>query len=154
MARPLPIRLLAAAGLAVSLYLTCPALPAFAAAAAPTAPDQTAATSQKVGGIVDNSGSATSIPGKEYTLTPKTGDAALQPLIGRFANILVGISGSIALLVFVWAGITMIRANGDAKAIDEAKRMMTWTAIGLAVIFLSEALVRFVLGALLQGTVS
>jgi hypothetical protein len=122
-------------------------------AAAAVIPGTTAgATNQGNSGFVDKSGTDTSMPGQEYVLTPKTSETALQPLIGRIASLLVGISGSLALLVFVWAGITMMRANGDAKLIQKAKDMMVWTAIGLLVIFASEAIIRAVLNALLKGS--
>jgi hypothetical protein len=154
MSRPLPTRALAIAGLGLGLYLTCLVPMVQAAAAAPTAPTPKAATEQKAGNLVDKSGTDTSVPGKEYNLTPKTGDSMLQPLVGRFANIIVGLAGSLALLIFVWAGISMVIADGDAKKIDTAKRMMIWTGVGLFVIFASEAIVRLVLGALMKGTVS
>jgi hypothetical protein len=80
------------------------------------------------------------------------GTPYLQVVIGNFARVLVGISGSLALLIFVWAGITMMRANGDAKLIQKAKDMMVWTAIGLLIIFGSEAIVRSVLSALFTGS--
>ena len=82
------------------------------------------------------------------------GTPYLQVIIGNFAKVLVGLSGSVALLVFVWAGITMMSANGDPKKVDTAKRMMVWTAIGLFVIFAGESLVRLVLGTLMSGSSS
>jgi len=147
-------RLPAAVALAASLYLVGLApLACQASAAVPAAPASSAA-SQTVGGIVDKSGTDTSIPGKEYYLTPKTGDATIQPLVGRFAQILIGLTGSLALLIFVWAGITMITADGDAKKVDAAKKMMIWTVVGLIVIFSAESLLRLVFNTLLKGTAS
>jgi hypothetical protein len=91
---------------------------------------------------------------KSINLPNALGTPYLQVIIGNFTNILVGLAGSLALLIFVWAGISMIIADGDAKKIDTAKRMMIWTGVGLFVIFASEAIVRLVLNALMKGTVS
>jgi hypothetical protein len=153
MTRSASVRAAAFAGLALAAWLAVvpAAAPAVAAAVAPTAPTAAPAAD---GTITDQSGTDTSAPGKEYVLTPKTTDTAPQALLGNFARVLVGLSGSVALLMFVWAGISMILADGDEKKIAQAKGIMTWTAVGLVVIFSAEALVRFVLGALLQGTVS
>jgi hypothetical protein len=140
----LAVCLLTTGGLAFGASAALAATPAAATDAAPA----------NNSGFIDKSGTDTTAPGSEYALKPKTSETALQPLIGRIASVLVGVSGSIALLIFVWAGITMIRANGDAKLIDQSKKMMVWTVVGLLVIFASEAIIRAVLNVLLKGSVA
>jgi len=50
--------------------------------------------------------------------------------------------------MFVWGGLKMILARGEAKAVQEAKQTMTWATYGLVIIFFSYAIVNAVTGAL------
>ncbi len=66
-------------------------------------------------------------------------------LIGRVINYVLGIVGSLALVMFIYGGIVWMTAAGNEKSIEKGKSILMWAALGLAVIFLSYALTRFVL---------
>lgn len=66
-------------------------------------------------------------------------------LIGNVINYVLGIVGSLALVMFIYGGIVWMTAAGNEKSIDKGKNILMWAALGLAVIFLSYALTRFVL---------
>lgn len=66
-------------------------------------------------------------------------------LIGNVINTIFGIVGSLALLMFIYGGLTWMTSSGSQEAVKKGKNVITWAAIGLAVIFTSYALVRFVI---------
>lgn len=74
---------------------------------------------------------------QQRTLTPPAGMAGLtlQGVIGRFTRILVGVSGSIALLMFVWGGFLWLTSGGSEQRVAKGKKIFVWSAIGLFVIF-------------------
>jgi hypothetical protein len=71
-----------------------------------------------------------------------------QELIGRVINQLMGVVGSIALLMFVYGGLIWMTSSGNPEKVKEGRGILIWSAIGLAVIFFSYGLVRLVLAAL------
>jgi hypothetical protein len=71
-------------------------------------------------------------------------------VIGRLVKAIIGISGSIALAVFIYGGALWLFSAGSQDKIKKGKSAMTYAAIGLAIIFLSYTIVAFVLEALVQ----
>ncbi len=66
-------------------------------------------------------------------------------LIGNIINTVFGVVGSLALLMFIYGGLTWMTSAGNKEAVDKGKRIITWAAIGLVIIFTSYALVRFLI---------
>lgn len=75
----------------------------------------------------------------------KTLPDLLGSTVSSVVDQLFGIIGIVALAIFVWAGITYIRALGDSKIAATGLKHMEWSVIGLAVVFLSYAAVKFIL---------
>ncbi len=78
----------------------------------------------------------------------KLGPVNLQQLIANIIRAFLGLVGSIALLMFVIAGFTWMTAAGNEQKIKDAKNNLLWSSLGLAVMFLSFAAVKFILNAL------
>ena len=68
-----------------------------------------------------------------------------QILIGKVINSIMGLVGSIALLMFIYGGITWMTSAGNSDAVKKGREIVVWAVIGLAVIFLSYGLVKFLL---------
>lgn len=68
-------------------------------------------------------------------------------VIGRIINTALGLLGSVALLMFIYGGVTWLTAYGSTEKIQKGKDIMTWAVLGIILVFASFALVRFVLGA-------
>ena len=102
--------------------------------------------------LIDKSGTPGSVPGTTYSLTPKTRSSGATGLLGDAARVMLGLAGTVALAMFVWGGITWMTSGGDPKKVEAGKRIMVWTAVGLAVMFGAEAIIRAVLSALSSGT--
>jgi hypothetical protein len=74
-----------------------------------------------------------------------------QILIGYVVNAILGIVGSIALIMFVYGGFKWMMSGGNSKTAEEAQQLLMWATLGLVVIFSSYALVKFVLVDLIQA---
>ena len=68
--------------------------------------------------------------------------------IGRLIKGILGLSGSIALLMFVYGGVVYLTAQGENERIQRAKNTLTWATVGLAVIFGSYAFLNYLFKAL------
>lgn len=80
------------------------------------------------------------------------GDGMTIPLlINRIIRAILGVVGSIALLMFVYGGFLWMTAMGEDKRIKQGWDTMTWSALGIAVIFGSYAIVTVILKAFLPG---
>lgn len=73
----------------------------------------------------------------------------ISTLAGNILKALLGIIGSIALLMMVFGGFLWLTAAGNTERIKKGKDTLIWAAIGLAFIFSSYILARFVFQTLL-----
>lgn len=70
-----------------------------------------------------------------------------QALIGKLITAVLGVVGSLALVMFIFGGITWMTSGGNADKIKKGRDIVVWAVIGLVIIFSSYALVRFLLGS-------
>jgi len=75
-----------------------------------------------------------------------------RQVIGNVIRALLGVVGSLALGVFILGGFTWVTSAGNEEKVKKGKDMVMWAAFGLAMIFMSYALVTFVIGALVGST--
>lgn len=71
-----------------------------------------------------------------------------EALIGNVIGALLALSGTIALVMFVWGGILWLTSGGNPERIEKGKNTLIWAVAGLVLIFTAYALVRVVLQAL------
>ena len=65
-------------------------------------------------------------------------------IIGKAIKVIMSIVGSIALVMFVYAGGLWMVAGGNAEQTTRAMKTMVWSAIGLIVILSSYSIVNFI----------
>lgn len=65
-----------------------------------------------------------------------------QELIGQIINSVLGVVGSLALLMFVYGGLTWMTSSGNQEKVKKGRDILMWSAIGLVIIFSSYGLVR------------
>jgi len=68
-----------------------------------------------------------------------------QVLLGRVINSVLGIIGSLALVMFIYGGATWMLSGGNQEKVTKGKQILIWATLGLVIIFTAYALVRFVL---------
>ena len=79
------------------------------------------------------------------TLTNPLGENSPEIVIANVINTVFGIVGSLALLMFIYGGLTWMTSAGNKDSVDKGKNIIKWAAIGLVIIFSSYALVRFLI---------
>ena len=78
-------------------------------------------------------------------LTGTTKSEGIPTLLGKIINSVLGIVGSLALVMFIYGGIIWMTSSGNAEQVTKGKNIVIWATIGLVVIFSAYALVNFVL---------
>ncbi|CAN5395557.1 hypothetical protein BH09PAT4_BH09PAT4_00090 [soil metagenome] len=64
-----------------------------------------------------------------------SGDVAqVESFIRNVIKVIAGLAGLIATGFFVAGGFTYITSSGNPEQLDKAKRTLTWSAIGLAIV--------------------
>lgn len=93
---------------------------------------------------------ATSTPGSSVVSleNPLGTITSPQILMGKIINAVLGVVGSIALIMFIFGGLTWMTSGGSADKVKKGRDMIVWSIIGLAVIFASYGLVRFLILAI------
>lgn len=77
----------------------------------------------------------------------KLGTTDVSLIIGRVVKSALGIIGTIAFALFVYAGILWMVSVGNSDRIGKAKDILVWTSLGIAVIFASYAIVDIIFKA-------
>jgi len=75
------------------------------------------------------------------------GTTSPTEVLGRILSIIFGILGTIALVMFVFAGILWMTAIGQSEQVDKAKKILIWSSFGILLILGSYGIVSFVLQA-------
>jgi hypothetical protein len=73
------------------------------------------------------------------------GTSSPQQLLGRIIKNVLGILGSIALVIFLYGGITWMTSMGSSEKIQKSLSTIVWGALGVIVILASYSIVGFVL---------
>jgi len=91
-----------------------------------------------------------STPCNGCSLNSPIGSTTVEALVGKLINTAMGVVGSLALLMFVYGGFTWMLSAGSSEKIKKGKDIVIWSALGMVLIFMSYALVRFVLETIQQ----
>jgi hypothetical protein len=75
-------------------------------------------------------------------LTNPLGTSDINVIIGNIVQVLLGFSGSIALLMFIWGGFLWLTSAGEPKRVKKGKDTLIWAAAGLVVIFSAYVVLR------------
>ena len=70
---------------------------------------------------------------------------------GNIAQVILGLSGSLTLLFFIWGGFLMLVSAGDPKKVDQGKEMIKGALTGLVVILTAGLLVNYGLSRLVRS---
>ncbi len=83
------------------------------------------------------------------TSTTPQGQMNLPILLGTIIKNTLGILGTAALAVFVYAGFQWVTAAGNSEKVSAGASAMLWSAIGICIIFSSYAILRLIFETLL-----
>lgn len=86
--------------------------------------------------------------GSTVRLDNPLGTVSVPVVIGRVINKVLGIVGALALLMFVYGGITWMTSMGNEQKVTQGKNILMWASLGMVIIFSSYAIIRFILEAI------
>lgn len=69
-------------------------------------------------------------------------------LINRIIRAILGVTGSAALIIFIYGGFLWLTSAGSDARVTKGTNAMKWAAIGLVIIFSAYVLVSFILNSL------
>lgn len=72
----------------------------------------------------------------------------------NLTKMILGLVGSLALLFFIYGGITFMMAGGKSETIDKGKKIITNAVIGVAIVLGAWIIVNFAIAALTGTPVS
>lgn len=70
--------------------------------------------------------------------------SSVPELIGKVIRAVLGLVGSMALVFFIYGGLVWMFAKGNSEKISQAQKILTWSALGLLVIFSSYIVLNFI----------
>jgi uncharacterized membrane protein YjfL (UPF0719 family) len=62
----------------------------------------------------------------------------------------VGIIGTIALIIFIYAGLVWMTSRGDSGKAESSRSMLLWASLGVVVVLSSYAIVDFIFGTVFK----
>ena len=68
----------------------------------------------------------------------------IPTLIGKIIAGALGVVGSIALLMFIFGGLTWMTSGGNDEKIKKGKQIIVWAVFGIIIIFTSYSLLNLV----------
>ncbi len=78
-------------------------------------------------------------------LTGTQSSESIPVLLGKIINAVLGVIGSLALVMFIYGGATWMTSAGNQEQVTKGKQIIIWAALGIIMIFSAYALVKFVL---------
>jgi len=82
----------------------------------------------------------------ENSVCPQSGESKLFPTVKNIINILLFITGIIAVVMIIVAGISYVLSNGDQNRVTIAKNTILYAVVGLVIASLAFTIVNFVIG--------
>ncbi|MDD4332630.1 MAG: pilin [Patescibacteria group bacterium] len=64
------------------------------------------------------------------------------------ANYILGIVGSLALLMFIYGGVTWLTSSGNKERVETGKKIIIGAVVGIVIVFASYLIIQFVMESL------
>jgi len=77
----------------------------------------------------------------ELSTASQLPEKSVPEVLSDIANILLGLTGTIAMVGLIVAGVMYVTARGDDQQMEKAKNILIYIAIGLVVIAASYAII-------------
>jgi O-antigen/teichoic acid export membrane protein len=67
---------------------------------------------------------------------------------GNIAQLILGLTGGLALLMFVYGGFLMLSSGGNSERVGQGKKVLAAAVVGIVIVLMAGYLVRFGLSRL------
>lgn len=65
-------------------------------------------------------------------------------ILGNVLKVILGMVGSLALVIFIYGGLTWMTSAGNSERVKSGRDTLVWATLGLLVIFASYTLVAYI----------
>lgn len=80
----------------------------------------------------------------DLTLKNPIGETDPKKLIGKIIATLLGLVGTLALVMFIYGGFTWMLSGGSADKVKKGQDIFVWSTLGIVIIFMSYLIIRFI----------
>lgn len=129
------------AGILLGVNLGLPALSPQVSAQTTSQPPQDSATSLTQGAVA--CGIELQV-GTNCTINAAQGEDKVLGIIREIINVMSLIVGAICVLMIIFGGFRYMISGGESAGVTSAKNTILYAVVGLVVVLLAQALVRFV----------
>lgn len=75
----------------------------------------------------------------------------IEDLFKLVSKLILDVAIPVAVVMILWAGFNFLTAAGNPTKIQKGKQILTWTAVGLAIIFIGGGFIDLLKSILNQG---
>lgn len=86
----------------------------------------------------------------QVVLTNPLGTSDVRIIAANLIQGALGLSGTVALIMFIYGGIVWMTSAGNPEAITKGKKTLVWAILGIIVIMSAFVIVRTVFEAILN----
>lgn len=80
-----------------------------------------------------------------------TTNRQLPEIVGLIINGLLGVIGTVLIVLMLYGGFLWMTAGGEEKRVEDAKNILKNSIIGLLIIFLAYGISKFIINALVTA---
>lgn len=81
-------------------------------------------------------------------ITDPLNGKSISDIIGTVILTLLGIVGSLSLIMFIYGGILWIISGGNEDNVKKGKETLKWAVLGIVIVFASYGILNFVIDAI------
>ncbi len=85
-------------------------------------------------------------------ITNPLGTTDVRIIIARVINGAIAVSGSLALLMFVYGGLVWLTSMGRPEWVEKGRKTIMWAIIGIAIVALAYIITYTIFAAILTGS--
>ncbi len=100
--------------------------------------------------IAINPALAVSLKGAGPAADIPAGEAGVATIVGNIVKGILGFSGAIMLLLFIYGGIIWLTSQGSSEKIEKGKNILIWAIVGFIIMLGSYVITDFVINAILN----
>jgi len=86
-----------------------------------------------------------------FEIKPPGGYDNLVDLVKAIGRFIFNLAIPVAVILIIWVGIKFMTAQGETTKITEARKMLLWIVVGLAIIFIGQGFVTLIQSILKLG---
>jgi len=89
------------------------------------------------------------IASAQVALVNPLGTTDVRVIVGRIISAVLAVSGTIALVMFIYGGLVIMTSNGNSENFTKGRKVLIWAILGIIVITSAYVITNTVFQALL-----